>query len=80
MPRVLPYSTADNRLIMTKQRWSGQGQLALMVDRIPELKTDAPAVSEQPLQNVLFDASTRPQRQYREAIIDQGLAHLLAAY
>ncbi len=62
---------------MTKQRWSGQGQLALMVDRIQELKTggqcfplnqydDAPAASEQSLQTGLFDVSTRPQRQCRE--------------
>lgn len=93
MPRIFPDSAAENRLIMIKQRWSGQGQLALMVNRIPDLQSDggsqcfplylyddAPATSEQPQQTGLFDAPTKPQRQRREAITDQGLAHFLTAY
>ena len=40
MPRVFPAATAENRMIMVKQRWSGEGQLALMVDRVVELQTD----------------------------------------
>lgn len=40
MPRVFPSATATNRLIMIKQRWTGEGQLALMVDRPVEFQTD----------------------------------------
>ncbi len=40
MPRLFPSSKAYNRVIMVKQRWSGDGQLALMVDVIPDLQTD----------------------------------------
>ena len=39
MPRIFPPG-AENRLIMLKQRWSGLGQLALMVDVVPELQVD----------------------------------------
>ncbi|BAP80334.1 DNA helicase restriction enzyme type III Rsubunit [Pseudomonas sp. MT-1] len=93
MPRIFPDSTAENRLIMIKQRWSGQGQLALMVNRIPDLQSDggsqcfplylyddAPAASEPPPQTGLFDGPTKPQRQRRDAITDQGLTHFLTAY
>src|SRR5690606_11817295 len=40
MPSIFPSETADNRAIMVKQRWTGDGQLALMVDRVVELQTD----------------------------------------
>ena len=93
MPRIFPDDAAENRLIMIKQRWSGQGQLALMVNCIPELQTDggtqcfplylygdAPEASEQPQQTGLFDAPSSPERQRRDAITDAGLAHFLAAY
>jgi predicted helicase len=34
MPIIFPDSEVTNRLIMIKQRWSGEGQLALIVDRL----------------------------------------------
>ena len=40
MPRIFPDAQADNRVIMIKQRWVGDGQLALMVDHVVELQTD----------------------------------------
>lgn len=40
MPRLFPDATAVNRVIMIKQRWSGEGHLALMVDAIPDLHPD----------------------------------------
>ncbi|WP_218131613.1 type ISP restriction/modification enzyme [Nitrosomonas oligotropha] len=43
MPRIFPDAAAENLLIMVKQRWSGDGQLALMVNRVPELQIDGGA-------------------------------------
>ncbi|MDO9311373.1 MAG: type ISP restriction/modification enzyme [Nitrosomonas sp.] len=43
MPRIFPNAAAENLLIMVKQRWSGDGQLALMVNRVPELQIDGGA-------------------------------------
>jgi predicted helicase len=40
MPKVFPQADTENRLIMIKQRWSGDGQLALMVDKIVDLQPD----------------------------------------
>ena len=93
MPRIFPDGMAENRLIMIKQRWSGQGQLALMVNHIPELQTDggaqcfplylydeAPETSKPSKQTGLFDTPASPSRQRRDAITDEGLAHFLAAY
>ncbi len=43
MRKLFPSSDAQNLLIMVKGRWSGQGQLALMVDSIAEQQTDGGA-------------------------------------
>ena len=40
MPRIFPGSGCGNRMIVVKQRWGGEGQLALMVDQVMELQTD----------------------------------------
>lgn len=40
LPRIFPDATAENRVIVVKQRWAGEGQLALMVDSVMELQTD----------------------------------------
>jgi len=88
MHRILPDAKAENRVIMLKQRWSGEGQLALMVNVIPELQTDGgtqcfplylydePAAATQP---GLFDEEPA-QRTRRDAITDEGLAHFQEAY
>lgn len=38
-----PTPDAQNLVIMVKQRWSGEGHLALMVDAIPDLQSDGGA-------------------------------------
>ncbi len=43
LPHIFPDAEAENRMIMVKQRWTGDGQLALMVDRVAELQTDGGA-------------------------------------
>jgi predicted helicase len=43
MPRIFPDGKAKNLAIMVKQRWTGNGQLALMVDNIHELQIDGGA-------------------------------------
>lgn len=40
MPRIYPSIEANNLVIMVKQRWSGDGQLALMLNAVPEMQTD----------------------------------------
>jgi predicted helicase len=57
MPRVFPDSAALNRLIMIKQRWTGEGQLALMVDRPVEFQTDG---GTQCFPLYLYDDATPP--------------------
>ncbi|MCC8403683.1 DEAD/DEAH box helicase family protein [Paraburkholderia sp. MMS20-SJTN17] len=95
MPRIFP-PQAENRVIMIKQRWTGNGQLALMVDRVVELQIDGGAqcfplylyedMAEEfdatSPQGGLFDA-TAPHKtglNRRDAITDEGLAHFQNAY
>lgn len=40
MPQIFPDANVDNRMIVIKQRWSGVGQLALMVDEVMDLQSD----------------------------------------
>ncbi|QYX56822.1 DEAD/DEAH box helicase family protein [Roseovarius sp. SCSIO 43702] len=87
MPRFFPNREAVNRVIMIKQRWHGDGQLALMVDRVPDLQSDG---GTQCVSLYLYDQhdedpgglfegqSTGLQR--RDAITDAGLAHFQAVY
>nr|CUV55123.1 Helicase domain protein (modular protein) [Ralstonia solanacearum] len=96
IPRIFPDGTAANRMIMIKQRWTGDGQLALMVDRVVEMQTDGGAQcfplylydngtreSETTTpQGGLFDAQqpAKLERKRRDAITDEGLEHFKAAY
>jgi len=89
MPRIFPDSTAENRLIMIKQRWSGQGQLALMVNRIPDLQSDGGSQcfplflydeAAQTSEDDLFAEQAESGLRRREAITDAGLAHFHTAY
>ncbi|RQW27269.1 DEAD/DEAH box helicase [Rhodobacteraceae bacterium CH30] len=93
MPRIFPDAKVSNRMIVIKQRWNGDGQLALMVDRIMELQTDGgtqcfplylydtaePAAADTDLFSVPA-ASTLPSYTRRDAITDEGLAHFAVAY
>jgi len=96
MPRIFPDATVENRAIMVKQRWPGDGQLALMVNCPPELQIDGGAQSfplyffddtdagaeEIADQAGLFttDPATQVKRKRRDALTDEGLAHFRAAY
>ncbi len=96
MPRIFPDAKTENRAIMIKQRWAGNGQLALMVDRVVELQTDGGAqcfplyLYDEPTPNTaelkqapLLGGSSTPakaERTRRDAITDEGLAHFKTAY
>jgi predicted helicase len=43
MPRIFPADGRENLAIMVKQRWYGAGQIALLVDVVPELQIDGGA-------------------------------------
>ncbi len=88
-----PTATSTNLAIMVKQRWSGVGQIALMIDQIPEFQTDggtqcfprylySPAQPEVEDQESLFEdaASTEKSWVRRDAITDEGLEHFRLAY
>jgi predicted helicase len=94
MPRIYPSIEANNLVIMVKQRWSGDGQLALMLNAVPEMQTDGGAqcfprylyefsqVSPENLQRNMFDEVSIPGERWsqRDAITDVGLAHFQNAY
>lgn len=40
MPRLFPQEGAGNLVIVVKQRWSGHGQFALMVNHVPDVQSD----------------------------------------
>jgi predicted helicase len=89
MPRIFPNAKAENIVIMIKQRWSGNGQLALMVDCLPELQIDGGTqcfplyLYDEPLDEGQVDLFAQPKKKQnarRDAITDEGLAHFRAAY
>jgi predicted helicase len=96
MPSIFPGGHGENLVIMVKQRWAGQGQLALMIDRIPEFQIDggtqcfplyvydSPESSDgdSPSQGGLFAKRNGASNDAvrRDAISDEGLAHFNAAY
>lgn len=87
MPRFFPDSRAQNRVILIKQRWHGEGQLALMVDRVVDLQSDggSQCVSLHVYDDrnadtgSLFD-NFESERQCRDAITDSGLKLFQDAY
>lgn len=96
MHRLFPTPTATNRAIVVKQRWSGQGHFALMVDRIMDVQSDGGSQCF-PLylyQDESPNASGRSQRSLfgkteiastseparTDAITDSGLAQFATAY
>ncbi|WP_027824327.1 DEAD/DEAH box helicase [Laribacter hongkongensis] len=74
IPQIFPDAQSANRMIVIKQRWNGDGQLALMVDHIMELQTDGGTQcfplylyeeadaqpAKQPQQDNLFDSTPVP--------------------
>lgn len=89
MPKIFPAPGCSNKLIMVKQRWGGEGQLALMVDCPVDLQSDGGSQcfplylydeAAQQSDDGLFavQAGNGPRR--RDAITDAGLAHFTSAY
>jgi predicted helicase len=92
MPKLFPTAVSQNRIIVIKNRWNGEGQLALMTDSIVEQQTDGgtqcfprylydPAVVSESSQGNLLVSNRPPGEQApQDAITDGGLAHFQAAY
>jgi predicted helicase len=94
MMRIFPNVDTENVVIMVKQRWSGDGQFALMINTIVDLQSDGgnqcfplylydvPEQSDADSpQSGLFDkSSTKSARKRRDAITDAGLGHFQSAY
>jgi predicted helicase len=88
MPSIFPEPTTPNRAIMVKQRWNGDGQLALMVDTLVDLQSDGGAQNfplklyEKDEENKadLFAWSGNGGYVERDGITDYGLKQFQAAY
>lgn len=96
MPQIFPNASAENVVIMVKQRWAGEGYFTLMVNCIPELQIDGGAQcfplylydapnettrTPQMQGNLLDNLASEPkQRIRRDAITDNGLQHFKNAY
>lgn len=95
MPRIFPTGNAVNRLICTSSKGCKVGFSVMITDALPSLHMadiegtqcfplylydEAPEASEQPQQAGLFDTPASLERQRRDAITNEGLAHFLAAY
>ncbi|MER5173448.1 type ISP restriction/modification enzyme [Thioclava kandeliae] len=87
MPRFFPDPSHENRMIVLKMRWSGDGNLALMANEPIELQSDGGTQcfplylydqhDEEP--GGLFEGQSSGL-QRSDAITDAGLAHFHAAY
>jgi len=91
MPKFFPQQGADNVVIAFKQRWAGQGQFALIVDCILEQQTDGGTQCfplyvygdervDESGGTGLFPSVDIGQRQRRDAITNEGLAHFQSVY
>ncbi|MGJ0492173.1 DEAD/DEAH box helicase [Methylobacter sp.] len=69
MPKIFPDASMENRIIMIKQRWGKIGQLALMVDCIPELQTDG---GSQCFPLYLYESATKTDKQLNTGAQPQG--------
>lgn len=96
MPRIFPDATAENRVIMVKARWAGDGQIAQITDRAPAFTPDGgeqcfplylydePKAESEDTESQNSDLFAVPKmkagRQRRDALTDDGLAHFQSAY
>lgn len=89
MPQIFPGSTSSNLHIMVKQRWNGDGHLALMTDAIADIHSDG-GIQCFPLKLYFaqVDAdeeevdlfSGEPTGNSIDGITDAGLKHFQDAY
>lgn len=91
MPQIFPGHGSENRAIVVKVRWSGQGSFSLMTDHVIEQQTDGGTQcfplylydeGGEPLDadNDLFNNVSGESRKRRDSITDAGLAHFQSAY
>lgn len=86
--KVFTTNGVQNKAIMVKQRWNGDGQLALMVDTLVDLQSDGGAQNfplklyEKAEENKadLFAGGGNGGYVERDGITDYGLKHFQAAY
>jgi predicted helicase len=91
MPRLFPESGVENRAIMIKGNWRGEGQLALMIENVVCLQPDGGAQcfplylyeagdESEEAGEELFKTAKAATHTRRDAITDAGLSHFRAAY
>lgn len=93
MPKLFPTGNEENLVIVIKQRWSGEGQLALIVDGVIDVQSDggtqcfplylydeqAQAAGETDDLFATAEQGAAPLKR-RDAITDAGLQHFRDAY
>lgn len=90
MNKFFPTSSSMNLVIMIKQRWSREGQLALMLNCVPDLQSDGGSqcfplyVYESNLDHpddlLSHGNGTNTGYQRKDAITDKALEHFQSAY
>lgn len=89
MPRIFPDAKSENRAIMVKGNWRGDGQIAYMVDSVTCLQPDGGGQCfplflydevAQASDDDLFAEPVEGGLRRRDAITDAGLSHFRAAY
>jgi predicted helicase len=87
MNKFFPTSSSKNLVIMIKQRWSREGQLALMINCVPDLQSDGGSQcfplylyesNEDQPDDLLSQGGSGHER--RDAITDDALEHFQAVY
>jgi predicted helicase len=86
MPRIFPNASSENRVLMVKGNWHGQGQIALMSQNIPCDPSDGGAqcfprylydseakpAADDPQGGLFATAHSAPAGGRRDAITDEG--------
>ncbi|OYV04973.1 MAG: damage-inducible protein, partial [Verrucomicrobiales bacterium VVV1] len=88
LPSIFPRGDDDNLVLMIKQRWSGDGNFALVFNKVVELQTDGGSQcfplylydkGHESAEGDLFGKGTSTYTR-RDAITDAGLSHFQQAY
>ncbi len=94
MPRIFPDAVVENLVIMICGKGSRNGFSVLISNALPDLNNleggtqcfplylydESETSKEQPQNSIPFDEPGKPERQRRDAITNEGLAHFQAAY
>lgn len=96
MPRIFPNAEVDNLVIMVNANYTGNGQISLISNQLPDLHSngdaqcfplylyDVPETESEDVESHTADLFATPKsktgRQRRDALTDEGLAHFQSAY